>query len=299
MALIVLPIFGGLFWAAGIAAISDQLVVFPATALAPHYVLRPSWAEGRWFVVPALAIVVAGVGVAVRALRDHRYLIYDNPRLIIVLCLFALGLFNYARVRLDRFHAWPIMMVAAPLIAAAPFIPASLSRRGRIVAVVTTVFVVNMVLAFDMLAAKARIPVVPLAPPHGIGITIPEADASYNDLVLAIMGSTRAGEPIFSGSVRHDGLFGTDVLLYFLTERPAPTRYYELNRGLMASETVQAQIIDALERQSVRTVVLVDWPSSESPRPSRARSVTLLDDYIRTHYRHVARFGHYELGKRR
>ena len=67
----------------------------------------------------------------------------------------------------------------------------------------------------------------------------------------------------------------------------------------MASETVQAQIIDALERQSVRTVVLVDWPSTESSRPSRARPVTLLDDYIRTHYRHVARFGHYELGKRR
>jgi hypothetical protein len=88
--------------------------------------------------------------------------------------------------------------------------------------------------------------------------------------VLAIKTRTRVGEPIFSGAVGHDRLFGTDVLLYFLTDRPAPTRYYELNRGLMASETVQAQIVDELERQGVRTVVLVDWPSTESPRPSTA-----------------------------
>jgi hypothetical protein len=192
-----------------------------------------------------------------------------------------------------------MMIAAAPLIAAAPFVPISLSRRRRVAAIVAGIFVVNTVLALLMLVAKARLPVVALAPPRGAGATIPQAIASYNDLVLAIQAHTRAGEPIFSGVTRHDRLFATDVLLYFLTDRPAPTRYYELNRGHMASETVQAEVVDALERRGVRIVVLVDWLSNEPNRSSISNGVTLLDDYIRTHYGRLGTFGAYELLDRR
>ena len=48
--LVVLPIFGALSWVPGFLIFTDQLLMFPATALAPYYMLRLSWQtnDGSW-----------------------------------------------------------------------------------------------------------------------------------------------------------------------------------------------------------------------------------------------------------
>ena len=189
------------------------------------------------------------------------------------------------------------MMTAVPLIVAAAFIPTSSSRRRRMVLVVAGIFLANAVLASHLLADKARTPVVPLAPPRGAGITIPEEDAPAT--IGAGNQGARPGEPIFSGATRHGQLLGTDVLRHFLRDRPAATLYYELNRGLMASETVQAEIIEALERRGVRTAVLVDWPSTERIAPSFLVGRGHGSRRLHPHRLQTRRpFGHYELSER-
>jgi hypothetical protein len=186
-------------------------------------------------------------------------------------------------------------ITVVPLIAAAPFMSSSVSRRRRLGVVVGSVVGVYGLLAVLTLVAKARTPVVALAPPRGAGITIPVASASYNDLIQATRAHTRVDEPIFSGAIRHDQVLITDVLLYFLTERSAPTLYYELNRGLMAEKLVHTEIIRTLEERHVRVIVLLDKISDEPNRSSVPNGIPLLDDYIRRHYKPVGTFGDYHL----
>ena len=280
-------------------AIVEQLFVFPAFVLAAYYALPLTWdVNGRWLVVPGLALCVAIAFVVVKTAKDRTNLRNGQLVGVMLLCLLTLGLLNYARVRLDRYHTWPMTIATVPLIAMAPSIRTSPARRRKLAVIVTGILIVYAGLALHAVMEKSAIPVVALAAPRGSGITIPEADAIYNDLVLAIKARTQPGEPIFSGVTRHDRLFGTDLLIHFLADRPAATPFYELNRALMAREAVQAAIIESLERQAVRVVVLLGLLSNEANLSSSGRPVPLLDDYIRLHYTKVGTFGNYELRER-
>jgi hypothetical protein len=299
VAVVALPAYGALALAAGIPAIVEQLIIFPGFVLAAYYALPLSWSvNGRWLLVPGFALCVGGAFVAIETARDRLRLRNTQVFGAMLLCLLTFGLLNYARVRLDHYHIWPMTIATIPLIAMAPAIRMSPERRRKLTVIVTGILIVYAGLAVRTVTAKATVPVVALATPRGSGITIPKADAAYNDLVLAIKARTQPGEPIFSGATRHDRLFGNDLLLYFLADRPAATPFYELNRALMAHEAVQTAIIEALERRAVRVVVLFGLLSNEANLSSSGRPVPLLDDYIRLHYTRVGTFGDYELRER-
>lgn len=292
--LVALPVYGLLAWKAGVHTIVDQLIRFPASALSTYYSLP--WVSGlRWFIVPILTLSAASL-IAVSGVARNRSFPRNHTAIVVLtLCMFALGLFNYGVIRLDRIHSWPMTITVVPLIAAAPFIPTSVNRRRRLAVVVGSVVGVYGMLAVFTLVAKAQIPVVALVPPRGAGVTIPVGSASYNDLIRATRAHTRVDEPIFSGAIRHDQVLITDVLLYFLTERSAPTPYYELNRGLMADKAVHTEIIRTLEERRVRVIVLLDKISDEPNKSSVPNGIPLLDNYIRQHYKPVGTFGDYHL----
>lgn len=109
------------------------------------------------------------------------------------------------------------------------------------------------------------------------------------------------GKPIYVGNVRHDRTRVNDVMFYFLANRPCGTRYHELVPGLTTTAAVQRQMIEDLERNDVRYIVL----SSRFERLARRRlppsftGSSLLDDWIRLHYRPVEQFDSYEVWQRR
>ncbi len=102
---------------------------------------------------------------------------------------------------------------------------------------------------------------------------------------------------IFVGAGRHDTLVFNDVLFYFLSERDSATRYHELHPGQITTRSVQQEIVEELQREHVEYVVLyVGADHYHEPNRSGISShVTVLDDFLGSHYETVEEFGKYKL----
>lgn len=164
------------------------------------------------------------------------------------------GTLSYARVRLDRYHAWPMTIATIPLIAMAPRI------RNSDVARATPKTYRHCRGNLPRLCRPRRaygdrkilVRVVALATPRGSGITIRRPTLPTTSWCSPSR-PAQSGEPIFSGVTRHDRIFGNDLLIHFLTDRPAATPSYELNRALMANEAVPAAISNYELRERSRS----------------------------------------------
>lgn len=107
-------------------------------------------------------------------------------------------------------------------------------------------------------------------------------------------------EKIFVGNLRHDRIFISDVMFYFLSGRHSGTKFHELHPGLTTTAGIQRQIIDDLIDNSVVYVVLYEAPDSGEPNKSSESShVTLLDDFLAEEFEEVAQFGKYRVRKKR
>jgi hypothetical protein len=84
-----------------------------------------------------------------------------------------------------------------------------------------------------------------------------------------------------------------------LADRPAPTPYSELNRGLLRMNRIHEAIIRDLDRQAVRLIVQLDAVFEEPNKLSIASGIDLLDRYLATHYRQVGVYRSYVLLERR
>jgi len=102
---------------------------------------------------------------------------------------------------------------------------------------------------------------------------------------------------IFVGLPHHDKIFVNDLLLYFVAQRLPATKWHHFDPGLQTSRPIQQQIIEELQRDHIRVVVLVDrWENVSEPNESSTRSgVRLLDDYIRSAYHPVVTYGAYTI----
>jgi len=108
------------------------------------------------------------------------------------------------------------------------------------------------------------------------------------------------GERIFVGHGRHDRIFVTDMLFYFLAERHSATRYFSLEPGVATTAPVQREIVQELERHRVRIIVLYapNQPYFEPNESGRSSGVTVLDDYIRSAYQQAWVAGEYSVWKK-
>lgn len=129
----------------------------------------------------------------------------------------------------------------------------------------------------------------------GISVTKDESTTGLADAVRYIRDKTAPSELIFVGNSRHDRLVDNATMFYFLSARDSATRYSELDPGIATTASVQSQIVSELTTHRVRYIVL--WTASPGGEPnlsSRSDS-TILDQFIRTNYTQVAKFGAYSI----
>jgi uncharacterized membrane protein YqaE (UPF0057 family) len=111
--------------------------------------------------------------------------------------------------------------------------------------------------------------------------------------VRYIQEHTAEDEAIFVGLNRHDKILANNVLFYFVSERPPVTKWHHFDPGVQTTMEIQAEMVGEFQTRRPRYVVLdSEWDNVDEPNESAHSSgVTVLDQFIRAHYRVVAAFG--------
>ena len=145
--------------------------------------------------------------------------------------------------------------------------------------------------------------------PGFTGVRVSGRDyAVYKTVHDVVQGQTTADELIYSGVERHEAIVISDPLIYAIAGRQPCCRYTELHGGVTDRRSIQEEIIDSLETEDVRIVVL--WRFGWSDRTlDRVRdslreatpdgAATLLNDYIAENYEPIAESGEYVVLRRR
>jgi hypothetical protein len=105
---------------------------------------------------------------------------------------------------------------------------------------------------------------------------------------------------VFVANPRFDLVHAGDPLLNVILDRPNPTRYDVMQPGVVTTAKVQREMVRELG--STRLVVVWHDPRAtlrEDNPAGRSSGVHILDAYLRTAFRPVARFGEYEVRRRR
>jgi hypothetical protein len=128
-----------------------------------------------------------------------------------------------------------------------------------------------------------------------------QIDSDQASAVAYIRKNTSNEDKIFVANGRHDVAFANDVLFYFLAQRRPATKYYEFNPGLTTTSETQTAIVNAIDGAQVPYVIIFrGFDEKKEPNESAVSSgVTDLDHALNNDYAEVARFGKYEIRKRR
>lgn len=221
----------------------------------------------------------------------------------VYVALVVLGLMNQMRIRPDESRSVLIIATAIPLFAfwlrlGLPLV----ATRMRLA------FWGTMAIAMAFLGIGAvdaiqdqvrRRPLVRTESPHSRLIYNPVHSKGYNALIAYVLDQTKPGELIYSGVTNHQVLLLNDAMLYFLTGRDGPTRFYEMDPGLANTRQAQQSIASAIEKAAVRLLVLWDVQSTETNLSSRPNGIDLLDNYIRKNYTLETSFDDYQVWRRK
>jgi hypothetical protein len=251
--------------------------------------------------LPPLIVLSSLAVLAARARRPGGRWPPDRTSLrVLYLSLAGLLLLNQMRVRPTFWQGFAAVSAALPLL---PYLYRSLPAAGRPRYAARGAFLIASLLISAALAnvgwgvaraiEQGHLVEAPLERARWIRLR-PE-QATYAELVDFVRRSTRPGEAIYSGVVDHNALYVNDVMIYFLADRPPADRFVVLEPGIANSRSGQREIVQSLEEQRVRLLVLLEARSTEPNLSSVPSGVTDLDDYIRAHYRLVRRIGPYRL----
>jgi hypothetical protein len=119
-------------------------------------------------------------------------------------------------------------------------------------------------------------------------------DPAHAEIISYISDHTSPGERIFIGLSRHDRILMNDLLTYFVSDRLPATRWSHFDPDLQTRADIQTEMINELDRQAVRYVILegqYDSLVQASNDSSKSSGVTILDDYIRGNYHQVESIG--------
>jgi hypothetical protein len=290
----------------------QQLFVFPLVEF-PKVRDLP-YPELEWlpknlpFYAPVLVYTLALV-IAIVKLKDERSQPSPDPSQawgIIMVVLFGVFGFNQARVRSDEIHTvqffLPALLLLPVLWRGAPprrWLSYITATVGVLIAIVGIIDPINLYVRQLEMRANPSIA-------RTLENTLPIAQGAlvspdHNFAVRHLQTLTQPGDKVYVGLSRHDRVFANDAMFYFLLERHSPTRYHELHPGLTNTEPVQREMIADIERNNVKYVVLTAmFEGAEEPNDSSlSTGVTLLDDYLRTHYQIMNTIGAYRIYVRR
>jgi Dolichyl-phosphate-mannose-protein mannosyltransferase len=299
--LVVLP---ALLALAGQGVLGDayaQAVVFAATRYVENRRLP-------FFDVAAAAAVLLPIvgGLATVAVRRWRGIVGIRDDAALLEALSGLFIFNYARLRPDPEHLNPAIAFALPLgtyLVAALLASRNLRGRPRVrAAVVLAVIAVLVPIGVGHVrrhvdgfraraAAKAGAPAP--SPARAAGwIGFPTDLAAALSFVEA---RVPEATPLFVGNERHDRVLINHTLFYFLADRPAVTRYYNLHPGLATTSEVQQEIVRALGAKATPVVVTWRAPLWDEPNATARAGASELDDFLRRRYQPVEHIGDFTL----
>lgn len=128
-----------------------------------------------------------------------------------------------------------------------------------------------------------------------------KTENDYLNLARYIRAVTVLGEPILSGSIRHDMVFINDILLYFLTNTKSATKYWMYDPGRQTSLPVQKDMVTELSYAKPRYIVLwlLGSSSNEPNLSSKSSGVFIFDNYLKDNYVPTKQFGYYLVLERR
>ncbi len=210
----------------------------------------------------------------------------------------------YLLARADEFHLIPLaVFLPVALVLAA----AGERAAGHRVAALACVAVLGLIALHGLDRKRVQLattpPLAALHLPVADGVRIPWPDARALERLHAFVDRRVAsGAPLFVAQPRYDLVKVGDPLLYVLLGHPNPTRYDVMQPGVVTTAPVQRDMIRALARARPRLVVRWLDPVAEQPEPDgagRSSGVNLLGRFLDARYRSVARFGDYEVLRRR
>jgi hypothetical protein len=118
--------------------------------------------------------------------------------------------------------------------------------------------------------------------PRARGIIMEPEDRGLQAAVAWVLENVPENETIFVTHYRNDQFALTNMVFYFLAQRPLPTRYQEMDQGIATTAAVQQEIIGELEAHHTRFVI-VDY-GMEDPGDVPEGS-HLLDNYLTQHFK--------------
>jgi hypothetical protein len=221
------------------------------------------------------------------------------PGALAGLLVLGAGMTLYFLGRADDLHAQPLAAVACGALPLAAAVTPARARVRPVAAALVAILlaagaanrVSALVLAPDL--ERVHVPGVP-------GIKVPPGEArAIPRLVRHVQRLAAPGEAIYVAPRRSDLVALTDPLIHTLVRRPNVLRR---DVFLQAPEREQRAIVAALER--ARPPVVVRWldPASSRPEPNargRSSGSRLLDRHLARTYRRDARYGAYEVLRRR
>ncbi|MFO0688483.1 MAG: hypothetical protein U0900_07235 [Myxococcota bacterium] len=214
------------------------------------------------------------------------------------LALFGSVLYLRATGRSDYYHLAPILFPAYLLGADAlariwsRWVPPrrlALAWPLVVVLLASSLFVHEFDRPLRHAIASARgetdaVPVVPGGPRL-------ERAHQLDDLVRDVRARTREGEPIL--------VLPWYPIVYFLAERPNPTRFDWLFPGYLKTEAEVAAYLDAIDRSAVRVVVYSPISIDDRDDRSLAAFAPEIDRFLRRRFEPVKRYGRFWILVRR
>jgi hypothetical protein len=262
--------------------------------------------------IPALEIVlIAGVYAFVLRLGRSE----------MCLLLFYTFVLHYYLSRADGWHMAPLQLAAAMLVPFLLFPPAPThADRGRFAAlgsafavIVAVACALPSIAGLEPLVRNFKTGIGLLAngspgrrvsdgerilygPPAGPWALLCDRSDEIEALRF-VRSKTSSADPIFVGVADHSRLFWNDVRAYWLSDRPVGVRYLMFDPGIVTEAPAQTEIISDLERRKVHCALI----DHEDPAPfadetflqRRYTGSGLLDEYLASHFREVARFGQF------
>jgi hypothetical protein len=266
-AAVVTPVAAFLFATVPAAALRHAFLEFPALNAAARHLPLPADP------FPLVRDVLLPGAIIAAACRS---------RGLLVVCAAATLTLLLALQRLDDVHAFPAVVLCLVLLAARP--------QKALIAVALVLYG-----AVPMYESIWKFRLAASAPASGIERAGSVRIAPDQAAALRFV----RGESVFVGTTVHSRISYNDAIFAFLAGAPQPTRYDMWIPGETNTAPVQSEIVAALERNAVRYAVLFDAPPFHEPNASSVDTgVTILDDYLKSHYQPARTLGRYRVLQR-